>query len=249
MNGILLSCLLAVLPGQSFDRVQAESDFRSANELALEGDLDGAIQLYRTLIDRGIDEADLYYNLGNAQAQAGQPIDAILSYERALRRAPGHEDAVENLRFLRKKLHGEEEAQATAAVDVIEPLVAPLSPELFGWMACAGNLLLFGGWFLRRRTGSKGLRRMLGIGLVAGLLALLLGLAVVGGHWMVARDPRAVVVEKTELKEGPHAKFKSKGAALHGGRVRVLDEAEGFLEILQQDGISGWVPKKAITRV
>jgi hypothetical protein len=79
--------------------------------------------------------------------------------------------------------------------------------------------------------------------------ALLLSLAIVGGHWIVARDPRAVVIEKAELREGPHAKFKSRGAAILGGRVRVIDEAEGFVEILQQDGTLGWLPRATIERV
>jgi tetratricopeptide (TPR) repeat protein len=251
VSGILFLSLLAVLPGQNLDRAQAESDFRSANERALEGDLTGAIELYRTLLERGIDGADVHYNLGNAYAQAGKPIDAILSYERALRRAPGDPDITENLRFVRKTLAGErEEAPASLnAADMMEPIVAPLPPVLFGWIAGGANVLLFLAWWVRRRSASLRRRRLLGALLGISLAALIVSLAVVGGHWVVARDPRGVIVTKTELREGPHPKFKSKGAATLGGRVRLLDEAEDFVQVLEEDGSTGWIWAQAVTRI
>ncbi len=251
MNALWLLCILSVLPGQRTSE-QASSDFRSANERALEGDLEGAIGLYHTILDGGIDDADVYYNLGNAYAQAGKPIDAIVSYERALRLSPGDAEIADNLRLVRKTLAGEQKEEPAAsltAADAIEPVVAPLSPVVFGWIAVAADVLLFFAWFLRRRSDSKRLTRALGLSMALSIGALLVSVAVVGGHWIVARDPRAVIVDKVELREGPHAKFKSKGRARYGGRVRVLDRAEGFVEVLEQDGTSGWVPATAIQSV
>jgi len=44
----------------------------------------------------GIDSADAWYNQGNALAKQGRYDDAIAAYDRALKRQPGMEDAVEN---------------------------------------------------------------------------------------------------------------------------------------------------------
>jgi tetratricopeptide (TPR) repeat protein len=237
----LLLLLLAATP-------QQEADFRSANERALEGNLDGAIELYGTLLSAGIDDADVHYNLGNAYAQAGKPIEAVLSYERALRRSPGDAEILENLRSVRRKLANVTEdapASTLTAADAIEPMIAALPLVWFAWIAIGANAMLFGAWFMRRRSS----KRIFGVLTAVSAVALALALAVVAGHWTVARDPRGVLVNQVELREGPNAKNKSKGPALRGGRVRVIDQADDFLEVLQEDGTSGWVPAKAVTRV
>lgn len=246
MNALL--CLLLVMPA-NLDRAQAEKDFRAANERALEGDLDGAIGLYRTLIDNGVEDGDVWFNLGNAHARNGEPLQAIVAYEKALRLSPGDPETLANLRFVRAKLTEREEAKggSLTLADAVEPMVAPLDPDVFGWIAGGANLLLFALWWVRRRFGVGRKATVAGMGISAA--ALVIGLLVVAGHIVIARDPRGVVVDQVELKEGPHPRFKSKGPAIPGGRIRVLEKAEGYLKVLQSDGTTGWVPAEAVVRV
>lgn len=246
MNALL--CLLLLMPAE-LDRAQAEKDFRAANERALEGDLAGAIGLYEALIDDGVEDADVWFNLGNAHARSGEPVEAIVAYEKALRLTPGDEEILANLRFVRGKLTEREEvpAESLTFADAVEPMVAPLDPVLFGWIAGGANVLLFGLWWLRRRSTRGRRATAAGMGVAAAVLSV--GLSVVAGHVAVAKDPRGVVVQEVELKEGPHPRYKSKGAAIHGGRIRILEEAEGYLEVLQSDGTTGWLPAKAVVRV
>jgi tetratricopeptide (TPR) repeat protein len=49
--------------------------------------------------------ADTLYNIGNACYRAGSPGHAALYYRRAISRAPGHQEALQNLRFIERK-HG-----------------------------------------------------------------------------------------------------------------------------------------------
>jgi tetratricopeptide (TPR) repeat protein len=238
--------LLATLIAAS--SVDAQADFRAANERALEGDLGGAIALYRTLIDRGVADADVHYNLGNAHALAGEPIEAIVSYERALRLSPGDGDILANLAFVRKTLGAEaEEAQSLTAADALEPIVGRLDPDVFGWIGAAASALAFALLLIRRRT-ARAPRS-----LFATALVLFLGaggsLSIVGAHAVISADPRGVVSETSELSEGPHPKFPKKGPAVRGGRVRVLEEVEGHLRVLQSDGTTGWLPAKVVIRV
>ena len=53
------------------------------------------------LIDDGVDNGKLYYNLGNAQLQIGDLGQAIVSYRRAERLIPNDSNLRENLRFAR----------------------------------------------------------------------------------------------------------------------------------------------------
>ena len=72
----LLSILLAVmLLGASLE------DARKANEAYENGNYEEAISLYKKAISSNPENARLYFNLANAQAKAGQPQEAIRTFE------------------------------------------------------------------------------------------------------------------------------------------------------------------------
>jgi tetratricopeptide (TPR) repeat protein len=237
---------------------RAEQDFVAANELALKGDLRAAIDLYQTLLDQGVYHEDLLYNLGNAYAQDGQLVQAIICYERALRLAPNDRDARANLDALRKKIAARTEKLSgdkalaedkVAIADVIEPLVAQFSLPTATYAGLAADAILFFCLLLRRRSSSNAARRRLGWLAIPSLLVLVASVSVVAGYGLVARDPRAVVVETTELKEGPNTRFKASAHVPGGMRVRVMAEDGGWVQVLRQDGTSGWVEAKSLVRV
>lgn len=238
---IVLVALLAV--AQVGDPSRAAKDFAEANEQALKGETKSAIALYESVLASGVANADLYLNLGNSYAEAGREIDAIIAYERGLRLSPGDEDLAANLAFLRgraeKKAASEANAEGTVVLaDAIEPFVAVLPRDLFAYGAIAGSFLLFGALLLRKRAIA-----------IAGGVVLGVALLGVGGHFVLARDPRGVINASAELKEGPHERFKVSGKVPAGTRVRVVEEEPGFVKILRQDGTSGWVSAKSVTRV
>jgi tetratricopeptide (TPR) repeat protein len=240
---------------KAVEPVRVEQDFVAANELALKGDLKAAIDLYRTLVDQGVDHEDLLYNLGNAYAQDGQLVQAIVSYERALRLAPNDRDVKANLETIRKKLAPREKQEKILAedkvafADVVEPMVAPLSLPVATHVALAADVLLFLFLLLRRRSLDDRSRRRFGLVALASLFALSLASSVIAGHAIVAHDPRAVILEPSDLKEGPNARFGSAGRIGAGQRVRVIDQDGAWVRILRQDGTSGWIDSKAITDV
>ncbi len=57
------------------------NDARKANEAFKNGDYELAAQLYRQAIDQNPDDARLYFNLGNALAEAGYTEDAMEVFE------------------------------------------------------------------------------------------------------------------------------------------------------------------------
>ncbi len=119
---------------------------------------------------------------------------------------------------------------------------------LFTWIALGLDVLLFACLLLRRASGDGG-RRKLSLVAALALVGLLFSAAVLVGHAIVARDPRAVVIEAADVKEGPHVRFKNAGRINAGTRVRILSEESGFAQILRQDGSTGWIPTKDLTRV
>ncbi|GFO65347.1 tetratricopeptide repeat protein [Geomonas paludis] len=71
--------------------------FREANRLRGEGDLAGAVRLYRALLERLPECAEVYNNLGLAQQDQGLLVEAEGSYRRAMELKPTLADAYNNL--------------------------------------------------------------------------------------------------------------------------------------------------------
>ncbi|MBI4720153.1 MAG: tetratricopeptide repeat protein [Chitinivibrionia bacterium] len=78
--------------------------FQSANGSYERGEYEDAIKAYRALLDAGVSNADLFYNIANAYFKSGDLGRAVLWYERSLRRSPRDDDARANLKLVRSML-------------------------------------------------------------------------------------------------------------------------------------------------
>ena len=81
----------------------AQNTFDAANAAYADGRYDEAAALYQAMIDEQ-PNAQLYYNLGNAQFKQGELAQAILAYERSLRLDPKNKDAKYNLAFAQSRI-------------------------------------------------------------------------------------------------------------------------------------------------
>ena len=79
----------------------AAETFERANKAFVDGDFETASQTYEALLAKGIDNEDVYYNLGNAYFRLGDFGKAIFNFERALKLSPGMPDASYNLEVAR----------------------------------------------------------------------------------------------------------------------------------------------------
>jgi tetratricopeptide (TPR) repeat protein len=92
---ILLAALVMAAIGLTAQltapRPMTEADratFARANQLVEAGQIAAAVNLYEQLSARGIVNADLFYNLGQAYSQLGKANQAVESYARAAQLAP-----------------------------------------------------------------------------------------------------------------------------------------------------------------
>ena len=69
----------------------------AANQLYESGHYAEAAQMYQQLADRGVEDSTLFYNLGNAQYQQGNVVQAIINYQHAAQLAPRDADIQANL--------------------------------------------------------------------------------------------------------------------------------------------------------
>jgi tetratricopeptide (TPR) repeat protein len=69
----------------------------AANQLYEAGHYAEAAQMYQQLAEQGVEDSTLFYNLGNAQYQQGNVLQAIINYQHAAQLAPRDADIQANL--------------------------------------------------------------------------------------------------------------------------------------------------------
>ncbi len=83
---------------------EAAEIYNKANQYYASNDFQSALSNYLVLIERGMKNPHLYYNLGNTYFKLGEIGYAILSYEKALALRPFDRETRENLEYAKRSL-------------------------------------------------------------------------------------------------------------------------------------------------
>ncbi|MDF1513580.1 MAG: tetratricopeptide repeat protein [Anaerolineae bacterium] len=243
---LFVGCLPSQLPGQ---RTLSGFDFAEGNRLYENEAYGEAIQVYLGLIDAGIQDGVVYYNLGNAYYKQGDLGRAILSYRRAQYLLPRDADIAANLKLVR--------AQTTDQLQVADAGIANLlNYILTGWLsrneAAIAALVV---WVLlcccaavatvaQRHPGLY--RWMMGI-----LICLLLLFATSLGYAIVdVRRMHAVAITPAiQVRSGPGMEYLVEFNLHAGAEVRVIEQRENWMRIVLPGNLQGWVPCETIELV
>ncbi len=244
--GVFL-CLLPV--ASNAQEASLSSMFQSANNEFWNGDYEKALKEYKQLVNLGVEDAALFYNLGTAYARLGKLGTAVLYYEKALRIDPSQNDARHNIAIIREFIAhraGEQgrEADLTPAVGPWRAVIDRFSSDGAAMLFLGFHLALFIILALRRFAAAEMFR--LSLGVVAGVLAILTAttLAIAIGKWKLDHvEQEAVVVAEgsADIMEGPGSEVK-RFALEEGSRVNVLETRENWLRIKDSEGRDGWSP-------
>jgi tetratricopeptide (TPR) repeat protein len=230
--------------------------FRTANEAAFEGDYGAAARGYEQLVDVGVDDPDVFYDLGLAYAHLAQHGRAVAAFERALRARPGDTGALAGLEASRtalgrRRAEREGEAVVDAGTPFGESLFGAVSEDMLAVSVLVLMALFFG--LLTSLSFATAERTRLAIGVVTPLVGITLAIL---GFGLLARTgafdpgPAAVVVrEDASLREGPSAAATERHRALEGERAYVLGEEAGFAHVVLGGGREGWVAVGEIVRL
>lgn len=239
--GVALGALSGSVPLSAQQEIVARG-----NQAYQEGSYVEAVEAYEAVMEAGFTSAGLEYNLGNAYFKAGELGRAILHWERALKLAPGDEDARANLELAR-----------SLTVDSVEPMPRFWLVSVISWWVG----LLPRGWLL-------GVVALGWLGLTGGIVVRILGRAgwvrpagrwaAVGGTAMLVLfgpsllvrttglglPERAVVLaDQVQVRSAPSSDEDATLFEIHEGtRVKVDQRAGEWVEIVLDDGKVGWVP-------
>jgi tetratricopeptide (TPR) repeat protein len=257
MRTLAVLAVLSLLLPTSTAAAQAGSSlsdiFRTANEAAFHGDYEAAATGYEQLVDVGVDDPDVFYDLGLAYAHLGRHGRAVAAFERALRGRPGDAGALAGLEASRTALgRRRAERQGEAVVDAGTPFGESLFGSVSEDVLAASVLVLMALFFglLTSLSFATAERTRLAIGVITPLVGIsltILGFGLLARTGAFDPGPAAIVVhEDASLREGPSAAATERHRALEGERAYVLGSEAGFAHVVLGGGREGWVSEGEI---
>lgn len=227
----------------------------AANDRFWSGAFAAAAAGYRAALTEHPFSADLWFNLGCAEAEAGRLGAAIHALEEALALAPEHGDAAHNLAVVRARaiegalgVGGELRVALPGEDDLGTGLLTAVRPATLAWLfgAC------WAGWFallaLWRRARSATWRTAASFGAVlTGLGALAAGGLLLGRARLdAAAAPGVVLPELARVRVGPGAQYKAALAVVGGVKVQLQGRDGDFVQVRLPDGSDGWLPEAEV---
>ncbi len=216
--------------------------FKTANNLYEKADYAGAIEKYQNLVDSGIKNKSIYYNLGNAYYKTNKLGMAILNYKRAYKLSPRDKDIAANLEFMREKVVDQVKYEKPLPQIIWGKIIFMLT--LNEWTILCGilyllfmSLLIF--CILKRDVSAE-------IVFYRNLIFVVLCITVIFlvSSYLTNKQLEAVItVEEVDVRNGPGGNY-SKGFVLHEGtEVYVENDSGNWLEIVLPNGLKGWIEK------
>jgi len=236
---ILMFCSIC-LSAHALTKAEADSAY-------VGGDYQKAAALYDSLLAQGV-SYELYYNLGNAYYRMDDITHAILSYERALRLAPGDADVRFNLQMARSKTIDKIVPESEMFfVTWYRSLVNMASADGWGYTALVmlglvivlALMYLFGNRLWLRKLGFFG-------AIVAFFLFLLGNLLAWQQKNFAEVQKAAIIIESAANVKSTPANNGTDLFILHEGtKVTIVDDTmREWKEVRVADGKQGWIETK-----
>lgn len=244
-------------PKKEEETVQIETRNKGLNTLFKEGnaayerdDLEEAAAYYEAILDREVENGDVYFNLGNAYFRKGDFGRAVLYYEKARKLRPRDADLVHNLAYVQTFLIDEPIKRAPSSLDTLLILHWQTTFNETLWMLVLLNLCLIG--LMVARVLDLGFARTVYFGYLRGVVVTLfvLQLASAGEKIWAEKNLREGVI----LTDAVSAKASPTSEEVlveinSGTKVDLLDSRNGFAHIRLPNGIPAYIPDTDIAEI
>lgn len=249
MKKIFCVLLLSLTSFGVSANVGTDELWERGNRLYSDGDYNGAIATYDSIVNEGLESAPLYYNLAGAYFQAGKNGKAILNYHRAARLDPSNEDVAYNLAYAESRVVDDIEEVPVSAISRFWTSTSRLfSADGWGVLSLVMLGLVLGSVLLYLLAERRKVRKW---GFFVGLLSLVMLIFSVSfglsSRESILNESEAIVLSTASaVKASPSSSGKDLFVLHEGTKVSVLDSYGEWTEIRIADGKEGWIATSAI---
>jgi tetratricopeptide (TPR) repeat protein len=232
---------------QTQDLDDVHSVLFRANQAYLEGQYAEARDLYESLVDRGLLNGHVFFNLGNTYVRLGRIGEAILNYSRASLLQPRDGDLEANLQYARSLTQDRIEGGAPSlwhtmafwvfGTNLRELLTAFVLLNALFWCSAVFNLYRQSEW------AKWWFWLSLLLSLAAGISA---GVKYRQTFWNAGG---VLLAEESPVRAGFSRNDTTLFVLHEGAEFTILDEEKDWWKIALADGKKGWVPREAAGQV
>ena len=244
---VLIALMMSVVGMAQLSSVSYDNWFEDGNAAYNEGNYEQALTFYNSVVESGMESAELYYNMGNTYYKMKDYPRSILYFEKALKLDPSNEDVKTNL-----------EIANLAIVDKITPvpqsfiakwwegLGSAFSANGWAWLSIVAFALLLVCLFLFLMSRRMGMRK---VGFFVGVLAVLclalsVFFAVEKQRDLNCQDEAIIMTPTVTVKSSPSMNSVDLFVLHEGSKVRLMDNANGWNKIKIADGSVGWLQEE-----
>jgi len=224
--------------------------FAEGNNAYTEEHYKTAAQSYEAYLDSAHQNAEVYYNLGNAYYKSDRIGLAIWAYERALKLDPRNEDAKFNLEFANLQTEDQIEQPEPAISEWLKRLLFGPHTNLWAYVSIACSLLFSLVTLIFILTKSRRIRNLsLMGGMLFGMLLTISTLTAYFHKQAVLDDSEAIIIsEKAEIRLSPLDKANVSFELHEGAKVKILQQNDSWTQI-EVNGNSGWIMEEELKRI
>ena len=224
----------------------------SANVAYSKNNFEKAIKGYQTVLDKGVESYEIYFNLGNAYFKSNNLGLAILNYERAKKLNPDDEDLINNLKLANQKTEDKIDAMPELFLKQWKNGMVDLFSEREWSLICITliilGLLLFSVYII----SSKSILKQLGF--FGGGLFIILSVAVffIAKHKynLTITTSSAIITTESVTVSGSPTEKGTKLFVLHEGtKVEITDEGTDWTEVKIANGNVGWIKTSQLEKI
>ena len=207
-------------------------------------EFDVAIAAFSAIADNGVENAELFYNLGNAYLKNDQLGPAVLWYERALKLDPTDPDLKFNLDYALSLTQDQKGEAPVPLSRIFFFWKYQLSADTIIWSAVILNLcfwlLLISGHIWRRRNLQR-------IAYAALILVLVFVSTALYNYYETSYRPEAIILPAEVSIRSGLSDDATELFVLHAGtKVRIAKEQGAHVRIHFAEGKIGWVKQEHV---
>jgi tetratricopeptide (TPR) repeat protein len=209
-----------------------------------QSDWDGAIAAFDRIADTGVQNGQLFYNLGNAYLKKGDIGRAVMWYLRARKQIPDDPDLTFNLGYALSLVKDKTDDQGPSIFPILFFWRQMFSRSALQWTAVLLNLVF---WLVLsyRRVRRKKILNTVNALILSTAVVFILTAAY--NHYEDRYAKTAIVLpERVSVRSGLSENATELFVLHAGSRVRVEKENGAFVRILFSKGKIGWIPKEEV---